>query len=80
MTADDETMDRPKSHCPPQIEPDKNGLSMTPDDMPRHRHVNVTDMIRSLQRTEGHTDCFRRGAAQCDQIECAWRQYCLEKA
>ncbi len=39
--------------------------------------VNITDMIRSLQRTEGLTDCFRRGLADCDQLECAWRQYCL---
>jgi len=43
-------------------------------------HVNITAMIRSLQRTEGLADCFRRGLADCDQIECAWRQYCLKNA
>ena len=45
----------------------------------QQRYVDVTAMIRSLQRTEGLTDCFRRGLADCDQLECAWRQYCLEK-
>jgi hypothetical protein len=43
-----------------------------------YRHVDITAMIRSLQRTEGSTDCFRRGNADCDQITCAWRQYCLD--
>lgn len=41
------------------------------------RYVDVTAMIRSLQRTEGSSDCFRRGLADCDQQGCAWRQYCL---
>lgn len=44
------------------------------------RYVDITAMIRSLQRTEGVTDCFRRGGADCDSIECAWRQYCLGSA
>lgn len=43
------------------------------------RYVDITAMIRSLQRTEGLTDCFRRGLSDCDQLECAWRQYCLSK-
>lgn len=41
------------------------------------RYVDITAMIRSLQRTEGSADCFRRGLADCDQLGCAWRQYCL---
>lgn len=44
------------------------------------RYVDITAMIRSLQRTEGNIDCFRRGQADCDQLECAWRQYCLGNA
>jgi hypothetical protein len=44
------------------------------------RYVDITAMIRSLQRTEGLTDCFRRGLSDCDQLDCAWRQYCLTKA
>jgi hypothetical protein len=42
------------------------------------RYVDITAMIRSLQRTEGVTDCFRRGLACCDHRECSWRQYCVE--
>lgn len=45
---------------------------------PEHGDINITDMIRSLQRTEGHNDCFRRNQEDCDQLECAWRQYCLK--
>lgn len=41
------------------------------------RYVDITAMIRSLQRTEGVTDCFRRGLGNCDQLLCAWRRYCL---
>jgi hypothetical protein len=43
-------------------------------------YINMTDMIRSLQRTEGLNDCFRRNIADCDQLECAWRQYCLKNS
>ncbi len=43
-------------------------------------YVDITAMIRSIQRTEGNTDCFRRGQADCDQVNCAWRQYCLGNA
>jgi hypothetical protein len=45
-----------------------------------HSYVDITAMIRSLQRTEGFTDCFRRGLFDCDQLDCAWRQYCLTKS
>ena len=65
---------------------EKNGLKQSTPCIPRvaggtghnKRYVDITAMIRSLQRTEGLTDCFRRGAADCDQLNCAWRQYCLE--
>jgi len=77
-------MDQPKPHQTFQSKPDgtgpKSGIAGASSNLPRDRHVNITDMIRSLQRTEGLSDCFRRGLADCDQRECAWRQYCLEKA
>jgi len=44
-----------------------------------NRHVDITAMIRSLQRTEGQSDCFRRGVSECDELKCTWRQYCLSK-
>jgi hypothetical protein len=63
----------------------KHGLKQSTPCIPRaaggtghnKRYVDVTAMVRSLQRTEGLTDCFRRGTADCDQLNCAWRQYCI---
>lgn len=40
---------------------------------------DVTTLIRSIQRTEGNPDCFRReGKDSCDRNECAWRLYCMQ--
>ena len=41
--------------------------------------LDVTELIRSIQRGEGNPDCFRRAKGNCDQHGCAWRLYCLEK-
>jgi hypothetical protein len=46
----------------------------------KNRYLDITAMIRSLQRTEGSSDCFRRGIADCDQLTCSWRQYCLNRS
>ncbi len=40
--------------------------------------VNITDLIRSVQRTEGNQDCFKKHQGACAEIECEWRPYCLE--
>ena len=40
--------------------------------------VDLTHLIRSMQRAEGHSDCFGTAEWHCDRIECAWRKYCLE--
>ncbi len=40
--------------------------------------VNITDLIRSVQRTEGNPDCFKKHAGGCNELECEWRPYCLE--
>jgi hypothetical protein len=39
--------------------------------------VDIIALVRSLQRTAGRTDCFRRGNVDCDMIDCDWRTYCL---
>jgi hypothetical protein len=39
--------------------------------------LDMTAMIRSLQRSEGEEDCYRRGHEICDRKECPWRRYCL---
>ncbi|MCP4748276.1 MAG: hypothetical protein GY874_19385 [Desulfobacteraceae bacterium] len=46
----------------------------------KRSHINITAMIRSLQRTEGYTDCFRRGNVKCGELSCSWRQYCLDQS
>lgn len=36
------------------------------------------NLIREIQRTEGNFDCFATpGAADCDQVNCLWREDCL---
>ena len=40
-------------------------------------NVDLTALIRSVQRSEGYSDCFRRNKGHCDQVGCAWRSYCL---
>lgn len=40
--------------------------------------VDITNLVRSIQRAEGKPDCFRKEQKDCDQFECAWRKYCLE--
>jgi len=42
--------------------------------------LDLTHFIRSMQRIEGNDDCFARNDENCDQIECAWRKWCLEEA
>jgi hypothetical protein len=42
-----------------------------------HSLLDTTAMIRSLQRSEGEEDCYRRGREICDRRECPWRRYCL---
>lgn len=40
-------------------------------------NFDLTDLVRSLQRSEGYQDCFRQGLADCNQLDCAWRDLCL---
>jgi hypothetical protein len=39
--------------------------------------IDITALIRSIQRVEGNFDCFRKAKGYCDQIDCYWRLYCL---
>ena len=51
----------------------RKGVSRLAEDI-----LILTELVRSLQRTEGNPDCFRsRDAENCDQQDCAWRAYCL---
>lgn len=42
-------------------------------------YLDIITLIRSIQRAEGNPDCFLKGNSECDQLNCAWRAYCLEK-
>jgi hypothetical protein len=39
--------------------------------------LDMTSLIRSIQRSEGNLDCFLKGAEDCDRTDCAWRLYCV---
>jgi hypothetical protein len=42
------------------------------------RNLNNTELIRSIQRTEGYNDCYASAQAQtCGQMICLWRQDCV---
>lgn len=44
---------------------------------PKKNYLDLATLIRSIQRSEGHTDCFKVGLASCDQMECKWRAFCM---
>ncbi|MFH2219005.1 MAG: hypothetical protein ABII68_05020 [Pseudomonadota bacterium] len=60
----------------------KNGTKIVPvgigPDAEKKNFLDVTALIRSVQRAEGQTDCFRKGISDCDKAECTWRSFCLE--
>jgi hypothetical protein len=43
----------------------------------KKNYLDLDTLVRSIQRAEGHTDCFKVGMASCDQMECKWRTFCL---
>jgi len=63
-------------HPPGSPSPDADGNDRDARSDSKDR-VDIIAMVRSLQRTAGLTDCFRRGRADCDDIHCHWRSYCL---
>ncbi|RZB37792.1 MAG: hypothetical protein SRB2_00894 [Desulfobacteraceae bacterium Eth-SRB2] len=53
--------------------------SKTGADVEKKSFLDMTTLIRSIQRAEGNTDCFQRGIIDCDQVDCKWRSFCLEE-
>ena len=43
----------------------------------KRQFVDITLLIRSIQRSEGNPDCFGKAGNHCDRLDCAWRPYCL---
>lgn len=42
-------------------------------------YLDVTLLVRCIQRSEGNNDCFRRIMDDCQEIACCWRPYCIEE-
>jgi hypothetical protein len=57
--------------------PQENTLASGKPDTKRN-YLDIKALIRSLQRAEGREDCFLTGRMDCDEIDCRWRNYCLE--
>jgi hypothetical protein len=36
------------------------------------------ELIREIQRMEGNFDCYGRAEGSCDQMECCFRESCLD--
>ena len=51
------------------------------NDLMENHRVDITHLIRSIQRLEETPDCFRVAEIQsgCDRMNCAWRKLCLER-
>ena len=54
-----------------------SSAKMEPDNEKKN-FLDITALIRSIQRAEGQADCFRKGMIDCDQVDCKWRSFCLE--
>jgi len=45
----------------------------------RKDFLDLTALVRSVQRADGLPDCFRQAQGFCDQVDCTWRKYCLDE-
>jgi hypothetical protein len=74
---------RNKAQAPPVLPNGIHGidpsriLNQKEDSLQNRNFLDVTALIRSLQRSEGKIDCFRMGMTDCTHKECPWREYCL---
>ena len=74
-TADKEKEESTGERCNPEMGADASVTEAGKGK--KRRFVDMTLLIRSLQRLEGNPDCFRRAKNHCDRLDCAWRVYCL---
>lgn len=42
--------------------------------------LSTANLIRKIQLAEGHVDCYATGKRQCAQMNCRWRDSCLNNA
>jgi len=41
------------------------------------KKLRKADLIREIQKGEGHQPCFQMYGFECEQEECCWRKECL---
>ncbi len=46
---------------------------------PQKNYLDITALVRSLQRADGERDCFRTSIQNCQIRDCRWREYCFEE-
>ena len=74
-TIDQENSNIPGMHAKPK---QKSESSVTTRNKgTKKQFIDMTLLIRSIQRSEGNPDCFGRAEDYCDQLDCSWRPYCL---
>jgi len=56
----------------------KTLISDKDKDKKNNNYLDIDELVRSIQRTENNVDCFRKGHIDCNQFDCAWREYCLD--
>ena len=39
--------------------------------------MKKADLIRAIQKAEGHTACYEKGDENCPYLDCCWRADCL---
>ncbi len=44
----------------------------------QNNSLNIIELVRSIQRSAGEPDCFRRDQSDCDKLDCTWRSLCLQ--
>lgn len=70
-----------KSSSTPLEMQKSNILTASPQNVNLNKKKDFLDipaLVRSIQRAEGETDCFRRHKGYCDRLDCQWRRYCLK--
>ena len=74
-TIDQENSNIPGMHAKPKQKPESSVT--TRNKGTKKQFIDMTLLIRSIQRSEGNPDCFGRAEDYCDQLDCSWRPYCL---
>ena len=55
----------------------QTGVSNRTRIAPSKKLLDITTLIRSIQRSEGNIDCFQTGRVECPEKDCIWRVHCL---